>query len=77
MQTLSKLRGLLVTLPLLVLLALAHAHAVHVAWLQPAHFVHRDALCQAWFDHLLAVHPHGDVLPAIRSNGACGRSRRR
>ena len=69
--------ALLVGLLLLLLLALGHADAVHVAWPQPAHFGHRDAFCQACFAHLLAVHRRDSALPAICSDGARGRSRRR
>jgi hypothetical protein len=62
---------------LLLLLALGHDDAVHDSCPQPAHFGHCDAFCQAWLGALLAVHLCDDALPAICSDDACGRSRRR
>ena len=76
-QTGAMPSALLVGLLLLLLLALGHADAVHVAWPEPAHFGRRDAFCQAWLSQLLAVHRCDGALPAICTDGACGRSRRR
>ena len=69
----SKARRLL----LILLQCHDHADAVNVAQRRRAHFGHPDVFCQAWKAWLFAVHRRGSALPALCSNGAHGRSRRR